>query len=122
MQVNGRLRYERWLGQRGRPETQLQLRLEQAIADAEAHAKTDAEAERKRIALRCQQAIEADALCQAAERRRATRGTEEASEEEQRQVVQRIFEIVDAAKQQGSGPDKDVGGSRGRPRRRGRGR
>ena len=80
MQVNGRLRYERWLGQRGRPETQLQLRLEQAIADAEAHAKTDAEAERKRILL----AIEADAVCQAAEQRRATRGPQEASLQERR--------------------------------------
>ena len=100
MQAFGRLRYERCLRQRGRTETQLELRLEQAIADAEASAKADAEAERKKIALRCQKAIEADALCQAAERRRATRGTEEASKEEHRQVVQRIFEICEAAKQQ----------------------
>ena len=63
MQVNGRLRYERWLAQRGRPETQLELRLEEAIAHADAHAKEDAYAECKRIMA----AIEADPETQTVE-------------------------------------------------------
>ena len=85
MQAFGCLRYERFFSrQRGRPETLLELRLEQAIECRDVWQKADAEAERKKIALRCQQAIEADALCQAAEQRRATRGPQEASLEERR--------------------------------------
>ena len=63
MQVSGRLRYERWLAQRGRPETQLELRLEEARTHAEAHAKQDAYAECKRIMA----AIEADPETQTVE-------------------------------------------------------
>ena len=115
MQAFARLRFERHARQQRRQGTPLELRLDQLFKFRDEWQRADAEAERKRIALRCQQAIEADALCQAAEQRRATRGPEEVSLEEHRQVVQRIFEIVDAAKQQGSGPDKDVGMSTGRP-------
>ena len=91
MQAFGRLRHERWVAQRGRPETQLQLRLEQAIKDAQAGAKADAEAERKKIL----RAIEADAVCQAAAKQLATSGPQEVSLQDRRQLVQDIFDIMD---------------------------
>ena len=114
MQAFGRLRFERCARQQGRQETPLELRLDQLIKFRDEWQRADAEAERKRIAaeeeiataekrkkmaLRCRQATDADAMCQDFERRRAqSRG---AADEEHRQVVQRIFEIVEAAKQQG---------------------
>ena len=114
MQVFGRLRFQRCAGQQGRKETPLEIRLDQLIKFRDEWQRADAEAERKRIAaeeeiaaeekrkkiaLRCRQAIDADAMCQDFERRRAqSRGT---ADEEHKQVVQRIFEIVEAAQKQG---------------------
>ena len=109
MQPFGRLRFERRARQQGRQETPLELRLDQLIKFRDEWQRADAEAERKRIAaeeekrekiaLRCRQAIDADAMCQDFERRRApNRGT---ADEEHKQIVQRIFEIVEAAQKQG---------------------
>ena len=93
MQVFGRLRYERLSKQRGRKETQTELRLEQIIEFSDEWQADDTDA----LALRCQRAVEADPTCRRAEERRAQcKGT---SDEEHLKVTLRIFEVMDAARQ-----------------------